>query len=71
MPCALPAAILPAAPRASPPALLESPHERALISPSCLPDAARAKWLGPFSDNSTPSYLKGEFPGEFPPRRRL
>ena len=24
----------------------------------------RAKWLGPFSEGNTPSYLKGEYPGE-------
>lgn len=25
----------------------------------------RAKWLGPYSDNAVPDYLKGEFPGDY------
>merc|ERR1712216_407074 len=25
----------------------------------------RAKWLGPYSDNADPSYLKGEYPGDY------
>ena len=41
-------------------------QERCLTrAPPAPSPADRAKFLGPFSEGSTPSYLKGEFPGDY------